>query len=384
MPLDTGGLSDLSDPADAAGERTAMDPPEPSIYAGPDIGHALRAIREHRGLSVDELAEKTRVRPSYITAIESLRLEGLPSRPFVVGYIRAMAQALGADPEAAAERFKAEEPVLDEPLPEPVGVQGDRDPRLGAIVAAAFVIIAAIVVWNIVQRVMTESAPPPPTASASVSEKALANTIAGPVSLGAPLPAPVESTTPPPYETPGLDKAVNAEGQLLVPPQDDTPPPSPDANLPLSFRPKGQIYGSPAGPAANVVVQALKPAFLVVRGSDGSVYFARQLREGEAFRAPDLAGLTIDVSEPDAFQVFVAGQSKGVLPQPLTDVSKLIAGTAAVAAKPAQPKPATSRPAADAAKAAPAKARAAATPKPEAVRPKPRPQAAAKTETPPF
>jgi hypothetical protein len=40
-----------------------------------------------------------------------------------------------------------------------------------------------------------------------------------------------------------------------------------------------------------VTLQAIKSASLIVRGADGSVYFARQLRAGEAYRAPQLGGL---------------------------------------------------------------------------------------------
>ena len=314
------------------GDPARAEPP--SIHSGADVGQALRAMREARGLTLEQLAETTRIRASFLAALEEMQLDQLPSRPFVIGYIRSYAQALGGDPDAAAARFKAEEPVLDEPLPEPVGVHDDRDPRLAAIIAGAVVIIAAIVAWNVVQRVMTETAPAPPTASETVSQKALANTIAGPVSLGAPLPAPVESTTPPPYLTPGLDKAVNAEGQPLVPPQ--APQPTPELNLAGTFTPKGAVYGAPAA-QGSVILQALKPAFLVIKGGDGSVYFARQLGEGEAYRAPNIAGLTIDVSDPEAFQVFSGGQSRGVLPQSLTPVAKLVAPAAAAppAAKPA-------------------------------------------------
>ncbi|MFC3070853.1 helix-turn-helix domain-containing protein [Phenylobacterium soli] len=353
MPLDTGGLSEV--------ETSAAD--GPTLQSGADVGQALKAMREARGLTLDQLAEATRVRASYLEALEEMQLEKLPSRPFVVGYIRAYAQALGADADEAVHRFKAEEPVLDEPLPEPVGVRDERDPRLAAIVAGAVVIIGAIVAWNVVQRIMTETAPAPPTASETVAQKALANTTAGPVSLGAPLPAPVESTTPPPYVTPGLDKAVNAEGQPLVPPQ--AAQPAPEMNLAGTFTPKGQIYGAPAAQGA-VILQALKPAFLVIKGADGSVYFARQLAEGEAYRAANLAGLTVDVSEPEAFQVFSGGQSRGVLPQPLTPVAKLVAPApppapppadapkpAAPATASAQPAPAAAKPQAPAAKPAP-------------------------------
>ena len=163
MPLDTGGLSDLHDETGETPDPSAVEAYAPTIHSGTDVGEALRTIREFRGLSRDALAESTRIRASYLAAIEEMRLEQLPSRPFVIGYIRAYAQALGVDPDVAAERFKAEEPVLDEPLPEPVGVGNDRDPRLAAIIAGAVVIIGAIVAWNVVQRVMTETAPGVPT-----------------------------------------------------------------------------------------------------------------------------------------------------------------------------------------------------------------------------
>ncbi|WP_297694800.1 helix-turn-helix domain-containing protein [Phenylobacterium sp.] len=340
MALDTGGLSDL--PLHAHDPAPAGSPPAPApdLHSGADIGEALRRVREHRGLTLEDLAEHTRVRASFLAALEQMRLEALPSRPFVIGYIRAYAQALDLDPDVAAERFKAEEPVLDEPLAAPIGVSEERDPRVGLFIAAACVIVAAIVAWNVVQRIMTETAPPPPTASETVAEKALAQVKSGPVMLGAPLPAPVESTTPPPYVTPGIEKARKQDGTLLDPAAAAAAAAAPsnaavDLTLPATFTPQGAIYGAPKGQPATVVLQALKPALLVIHGADGSVYFARQLAPGEAYRIPQLGGLTVDVSEPEAFQAFVGGQSKGVLPAPLTPVAKLL-GVAPAPAKTAQ------------------------------------------------
>lgn len=355
MALDTGGFGDFPS---SLGDEPGAARPAPTVHSGPDIGQALRLAREARGLTIEELAEATRVRASYLTALEAMNLEALPSRPFVVGYIRACAQALGLDPEAAAERFKAEEPVLDEPLPAPVGVRDERDPRLGIIVAGAVVIIGAIVAWNVVQRVMTESAPASPTASASVSAKALAETKAGPVALGAPLPAPVESTTPAPYITPGIENAKNADGTPLDTSAFDVQGPAPQPTLPATFQPQGAIYGAPKGQTSVVTLQALKPALLVIHGADGTVYFARQLAQGEAYRVPQLGGLSADVSEPDAYQVFVGGQSHGVLPAPLTPIARLLG-----APEPAKPGAASApKPAATAAVSAPAKPPAAKAP----------------------
>jgi cytoskeleton protein RodZ len=63
-----------------------------------------------------------------------------------------------------------------------------------------------------------------------------------------------------------------------------------------------------------------------VRGQDGQIYFARQFAAGDAFRVPQVSGLTADVSQPNNFQVFVGGRSKGVLPAPQVLLSKLAEG----------------------------------------------------------
>jgi transcriptional regulator with XRE-family HTH domain len=304
--------------------RKSADAFVPSLDAGPDIGAALKAARDAKALSLDELAEKTCIRRAYLAALEDMRLDALPSRPFTIGYIRAYANALGLDGEAAVRRFKAEEPIGEEPLRGPVGVERGRDPRLALVGVAGAVIIAAIVTWNVAQRALTEKAPANPAQIAVVSQPvAVAKT--GPVSLGAPLPAPVESTTPTPYETPGLAASTTANGSAdaaIAAKKAAEETPAVVEALPPAFVPGGAVYGA-APDASTITLQARKGASIIVRGPDGSVYFARQLSAGEAYRAPAIKGLTVDVSDPAAFQVFTAGQSKGVLPAAQTPLGKL-------------------------------------------------------------
>ncbi len=284
-----------------------------------------------------------------------MRLDALPSRPFTIGYIRAYALALGLDPDAAVDRFKAEEPVLDEPLRNPIGVPDERDPRVAAFMIGAVAIIAAIIFWNVAQRSMKAGAPPPPLAPQAFVDKALRGIKPAEVQLGAPLPAPVESTTPPPYETPGLAAAMGKLDPNAPPrPKPANEPSAVDlAALPPTFQVKGKVYDAgPSQPLSPVTIQALKPASLIVRGADGSVYFARQLSAGDAYKVPNLAGLTLDVSEPHDIQVFVYGQSKGVLPAAQVLAAKLAAPAATAAAPsapiritPPMPPPAAAKPA---------------------------------------
>lgn len=354
--LNLGGDGQAAPGDDAVAPEAPPVPVDP-LFREETLGEALKAIRESRGMSLDDLAETTRVRRAYLQAIEETRLDALPSRPFTIGYIRAYALALALDPDAAVERFKAEEPILDEPLRNPVGVPEERDPRVAAFMVGALVVVAAIVLWNVAQRSMMAAAPPPPLAPQGFADRALRDVKPGEVKLGAPLPAPVESTTPPPYETPGLAEAM---GKLDPnrPAKPKAEAPTVDlASLPPYFQPKGKVYDAgPGQPASPLIIQALKPASLIVRGADGSVYFARQLSQGDAFRVPNLPGVTLDVSEAHDIQVFVNGQSKGVLPSAQVLAAKLSApvGPAATPTEPikitppmpaaAAPAPAASRP----------------------------------------
>jgi cytoskeleton protein RodZ len=329
-----------SEPPPAEAEAAPFDEPTGPIdplFAHDTVGEALKAIRHDQGLSLVDLAERTRVRRAYLEAIEEMRLDALPSRPFTIGYVRAYATALGLDPDAAVERFKTDEPVLDEPLRAPVGVLDEKDPRVAAFTIGAMVIIAAIVLWNIAQRAMMAAAPPPPLASEQQAEQLLAKLKGGTMTLGEPLPAPVESTTPTAYETPGLRAALGLKADAVsgeLPPAPSPtrigePPPVDLASLKPVFTPAGKIYDS-GNPrlTSSVTVQAIKAGALIVRGPDGSVYFARQLAKGEAYRVPNLAGLTLDVSSPHDFQVFVGGQSRGVLPSTQVLASKLVTAAA--------------------------------------------------------
>ena len=89
-----------------------------------------------------------------------------------------------------------------------------------------------------------------------------------------------------------------------------------------------------------IIIQAKKPASLIVRGAQGAIYFARQLQVGEAYRAPLGRGLTADVSDADAFDLYLNGRLLGGLSDPQTQLDK--APDAAVAE--ASPSPAIAAP----------------------------------------
>ena len=292
-----------------------MDAPSPApLSLGHHVGQALKMVRLEKGLTLEQMAEETRVRRAYLAAIEDFALDVLPSRPFTIGYVKAYANALGLDGEAAVDRFRRDDPVREQGLRAPVGVAGDGDPRLAAIVFGGTLIFGAIILWNIAQRTISQQAPPK---IETVQGDVLPTTISGPVKLGAPLPAPTESTTPPPYETPGMAAAMAEVGNL-----DNSDSSRNPAILPNTFEPEGQVYGE-AG--SSVMLQARKSASLVIRRPDGSALFARQLSVGEAYGAPLGIGLKVELVEGDVVQIFVNGISHGLLPKGQSAIATLAA-----------------------------------------------------------
>ena len=63
--------------------------------AEPHAGLLLRQAREARGLSVADIAKKTRIADRWIVAIEEIQLEQLPAPVFAIGYVRNYARRGG-------------------------------------------------------------------------------------------------------------------------------------------------------------------------------------------------------------------------------------------------------------------------------------------------
>lgn len=322
MPLDLGAGADsdvVAKRAQALGVHGGANLGLTSLLdAGANIGQALKALRESKNLSLTDIAQTTCVRRAYLQALEDMNIDLLPSRPFAVGYVKAYAEAVGASGDLAVRRFRIDAPSPDEALKAPVGVRKERDPRLSWLAGACAVVATAVVIWNVAQHAVARDGAPTPPVAVSATPAPAPLSAKGPVALAAAQPAPADSDVPQPYVTPGMAKAVGGpEAAAAAAAQAAVAPAKTFIN------PHAAVYGAPADKSL-VTFRALKSASLVIKGSDGAIYFARQLSAGEAFRAPaNVPGLMVDAVNPGAFDVIVAGQSRGPLPAPQTPLGKL-------------------------------------------------------------
>lgn len=94
------------------------------------LGQRLRAARQARSLSIEEVAHATRIRVRYLAAIESGDYAALPSAAQARGFVRAYAVHLGLDPQPLLEELSQEAPhfsVSPPTTPPPRAPQAELD-----------------------------------------------------------------------------------------------------------------------------------------------------------------------------------------------------------------------------------------------------------------
>jgi len=173
------------------------------------VGARLAAAREARGVSLEDLARRTRIPLSGLRALEADAHDRLPASIFTRGYIRACAAEIGLDPATLLAHFDSERPL---PPPRiqarpatplladaPSSASFHRSRRLVSIAAAAGVI--ALVIWSGRE----------PAGVTSVVQQPSAVAIAAPEPVG----TTGEQSVPAP-ETDGVSLVLSADRECWV------------------------------------------------------------------------------------------------------------------------------------------------------------------------
>lgn len=69
------------------------------------VGEFFKQVRETKGLTIDEVSSKTRIRSDFVKALEDGNFSKLPDQVFARGFVRSYARSLGLDEEDAIQRF---------------------------------------------------------------------------------------------------------------------------------------------------------------------------------------------------------------------------------------------------------------------------------------
>ena len=81
-------------PPSAKEAAGAFEPPPGTVRPTPGSGADLRAERERLRMALETIAEKTKIRPYHLLALEEERFGDLPAVVFVRGFLREYARCL--------------------------------------------------------------------------------------------------------------------------------------------------------------------------------------------------------------------------------------------------------------------------------------------------
>jgi transcriptional regulator with XRE-family HTH domain len=116
-------------------------------------GAELREARERRGLSIEEVAEATRIPSRYLRALEEdAPIERFPAPVYARFFLREYARFLGVDDRPLVARFDEEHAEELEPRLEEIPVDRGEPPRRGRVLAGVSALaLAALAVASLVR-----------------------------------------------------------------------------------------------------------------------------------------------------------------------------------------------------------------------------------------
>lgn len=95
------------------------------------FGERLRREREMRGITLNEIAESTKISRRHLESLEKEDFESLPGGIFNKGFVRAYARYLGIDEEQAVADYSAADNEQEEPGDKfPLEIHHAPDPKL--------------------------------------------------------------------------------------------------------------------------------------------------------------------------------------------------------------------------------------------------------------
>ena len=250
-----------------------MDETDETLVA--TVGERLRAAREEKGLSLEEVAAQTRIPQRHLESLETGDWEKLPAPTYTIGFAKSYAGAVGLDRAEIGDQLRAEmggarTSVADSEVLEAADPARAMPKWLVlTAIAAVLLLIAAMTWFN--RRSLEQPAdqtvtgdPQQPSAPAAQAPSASApQQVQGPVVLSASEPVWVQVK----------DQGKTLLEGMLNPGQDFPVPQSAIAPLLKAGRPEslrvavGSAVAPPVGPAGQVVSNvSLLPADLM-RGS---------------------------------------------------------------------------------------------------------------------
>ena len=241
------------------------------------VGHKLSEARHKRGLTIDEAAHATKLRPDKIVALENGDYASFASNAYAKGFLKNYARYLGVDVSVFLS-------TMDSTLPISVSdyqylsnaparsadtrpMRRDRKPPslIPLVTGAAVLVLAGLSLWVYAsaKRIFAEPAPRPAIAAAAPTLPAVTPDIAAPSTLSLePTPAEAAATEPAVPAPILADDHAMLNGGATVNPADH------DVVTPVAVPTNDAAAVAPAAGLNEILVASVTKTWITVRKDD--------------------------------------------------------------------------------------------------------------------
>jgi cytoskeleton protein RodZ len=246
----------------------------------PTVGERLKAAREKKKLSLEDIAAQTRIPQRHLESIENADWENLPAATYTIGFAKSYASTVGLDrneigdqlrEEMGGQRFASSQSEVIE------AADPARTMPKWLVISAVVAVILLIIIMSVLNRRALEQ-PSAPTTTTAASTPATPAAKPAQQRPAAPAPAasaqgPVVLTAIAPAWIQVTDQGKTLFEGMMNPGQAFTVPPTAIAPLLKAGKPEalkvtvGAAVAPPVGPPGKVASKvSLKPADLMHGG----------------------------------------------------------------------------------------------------------------------
>ncbi|WP_052810973.1 helix-turn-helix domain-containing protein [Pandoraea vervacti] len=104
--MDNQNQADAGGQAEAQGQGLPQGAPAGWAELGAQVGAQLAALREKRGMSIEDVSARLKVSVQKLKRLEAGEWDALPEMPFIQGVVRSYARMVGGDPEPMIESLR--------------------------------------------------------------------------------------------------------------------------------------------------------------------------------------------------------------------------------------------------------------------------------------
>ncbi|MEZ5971194.1 MAG: DUF4115 domain-containing protein [Hyphomonadaceae bacterium] len=239
------------DQVDARAQRQPLAAQRPVLDSAWRAGRKLSEARRQRGWTLDEVADRIRVRKEFLEALEQMNVKLLPGKAYALAFLRSYARELGIEERALVDQFQDEcaltrDDVVAPVIRTPASKPRQRPPWVWA--AMLIIGLAGLVGWRALESQLRNEPDAPVVASSENAAVGMSQVAAG----------------------------ASARRRI-------------------------------------VEIRATADAWLEARGPDGTVFLSRNLHAGDVYRPDASPGWTLHARDGGAFELYVNGMSAGLL-----------------------------------------------------------------------